>query len=106
MEAPLPLRRSRARHVRASGNQASPEPDVRPHAHRAEADVQVAEAHREETEPCPPHVPPIETADARIGSQPNRHTRKLIDAAANDMTHRVTTEQEAAQKSHVGCKNK
>src|SRR6185436_10229132 len=97
---------SRARHVRASGNRASPEPDVRPHAHRAESDVQVAESHREETAPRPHHVPPVETADARIRRQTNRHTRKLIDAAAHNVTQRMAAEEIAAEKNRIGCEKK
>ena len=42
------------------------DPDVRPHAHRAEPDVQVTEADREQAAPGPQHVPPVEAAHARV----------------------------------------
>ena len=42
------------------------EPEVCPHAHREQADVDVAERNHEEAEPRPAHVTAIETARAVV----------------------------------------
>ena len=52
------------------------DPQVRPHAHRAEPDVQVTEADREQAAPGPQHVPPIEAAHARVRGEPQRRLRQ------------------------------
>src|SRR6185503_4273347 len=74
---------------------------VMPHAHRAKAHVKIGEPNPEQTHPGPEHVSAIETAHAAIRLLTERRLGKLIDAAADEVPQRMTSEGIAAEKNHV-----
>src|SRR5439155_12587454 len=84
---------------------ASVDPDVRPHAHRTQPDVQVSEPDGEEARPRPHHVLAVEAVHARVRAKADRRTRELVDTSAGDVPHRmapkkVSTEQKGVYGQH------
>src|SRR5215207_6843554 len=76
---------------------------VRPHAHGTQTDVQVTEADREAAAPGPDHVLPVQTAHTGVCGEAQRRPRNLIDAAADDVTHRMAAEEISGEEGDVGC---
>src|SRR4051812_41931642 len=62
---------------------------IRPDPHRAEADVQIRESHRNQAAPGKEHVPLVETGHARISLEPGRAARNLVIKPAHDVAQRV-----------------
>ena len=65
---------------------ASQQPQIRPHSHGAESNVDVGETDREQTHPCPHHVAPVEAAHALITLEAERCVGRLIEESADQMT--------------------
>src|SRR5438045_720916 len=79
----------------------SKQAQVMPHAHRAQPHIKIGEPDPEQTHPGPEHVAAIETAHAAIRLMAERRPGKLIDAAADKMSQRMTSKRIAAEKNHV-----
>src|SRR5205814_3366180 len=65
----------------------SEDPEVRPHAHRAQPDVEIRKTDAEQAGPGPDHVPAIEAADAVVGRRSKRRARQFVGTAAGDVPH-------------------
>src|SRR5262245_29992268 len=72
-----------------------------PHAHRTKPHVKIGEPDPEQAHPGPEHVSAIEAAYAAIRFLTERRLGKLIDATADKVSQRMTSEGIAAEKNHV-----
>src|SRR5687768_17338941 len=79
----------------------SPGVEVFPDAHRAQANVDIAEADPEQAAPGPHAVAAIETTDAIIRRLAGAGLAEFVLASANEMTQRMATERVTAEQNHV-----
>src|SRR5262245_35645303 len=96
---PAPITSTSYGYVRYSATlQDSP---VGPDTHRAEADVNIGEAHRAEACPRQFLVGPVQAGDAIVELVPHRVLRNLVECASDQMPERVTAEHISAQQHHI-----
>src|SRR5438105_4247968 len=96
---PAPMTSTSCRCV--SGSATLEEPRVVPDAHREHAHVEVGEAHREEAQPGPAHVPAVERACAAVGGAADARASQLVAPAAHEVAQRVAAQRVAAEEDHV-----
>src|SRR5262249_31006310 len=78
---------------------------IGPDAHRAEANVDIGEAHGAEARPGPFFVVPVETTHAIVKLVPHGMFRDLVEGAANQVAEGVAAEHIAADQNHVDGQN-
>src|ERR1051325_7492536 len=83
------------------GSQPLEESIVRPHAHRAKPDINIAKRHPEQTHPCKEHVAAIKSGDAFPCCLLYWFIRELVAASTHQMPQTMTAECIACEQDNI-----